>query len=180
MKKSMFLTLISGLLIALVFGGCQKKATKIPDATAAPAVEQPQESQINEGAKEQESAETSKKESTAPKIELAFKTVYFDYDKSDIRSDARDALAQNAKVMKAYPNTRVLIEGNCDERGTIEYNLALGEKRAYAVKNYLVNYGIDEGRISTISYGEERPVDTGHTPEAWSKNRRADFKIVGR
>ncbi len=109
-------------------------------------------------------------------VELA--TVYFDFDKYDLKSDARDALAANAEWLKSNPGIQIQIEGNCDERGTEEYNLALGERRANAVKSYLVSLGVDEARLFTISYGEERPADPGHNKEAWAKNRRADFKTA--
>jgi len=89
-----------------------------------------------------------------------------------------ESLEHNAAVLKEYPDIRVLIEGHCDERGTIEYNLALGERRALAARNYLINLGIDPDRLATISYGEERPVDLGHDEEAWTKNRRDDFRAA--
>jgi len=107
-------------------------------------------------------------------------TVYFEYDKADLRPDALDQLKKNTAWMKANPVYRILIAGNCDERGTVEYNLALGERRAVAAKNYLVTAGIDAGRIETISYGEEHPADPGHSEAAWAKNRRDDFTIIGK
>ena len=107
-------------------------------------------------------------------------TVYFDLDKSDLRQDALDQLRRNAEWLKSHAVYRVRIEGNCDERGTTEYNLALGDRRASAVKGYLAKAGIDAGRIETISYGEEHPVDMGHDESAWQKNRRADFTITGK
>jgi peptidoglycan-associated lipoprotein len=109
---------------------------------------------------------------------LQLTTIYFDYDKSDIRSDSRDILAQNAKSLTDHPEAVIRIEGNCDERGTDEYNMALGERRAIAARDYLVNYGIDAQKISTISYGESRPVAMGHDEGAWSQNRRDDFKVI--
>ena len=106
-----------------------------------------------------------------------FSTVYFDFDKYNIRSDARTALEYNAGILKEYPDAMIMIEGHCDERGTVEYNLALGEKRADAVKDYLAQLGINKTRMETISYGKERPVDLGHNEIAWQKNRRAAFKV---
>ena len=105
------------------------------------------------------------------------KTVYFDFDKSEIRDDQVAILRANAAWLKANPKFKVLIEGHCDERGTIEYNLALGDKRAKRVRSYLVDLGIPEARMRTISYGKERPVDPGHDEEAWAKNRRAEFVL---
>ncbi len=106
------------------------------------------------------------------------KKVYFEFDKSNLTAESRESLEHNADVLKEHPRVRVLIEGHCDERGTIEYNLALGERRALAARNYLINLGIDPDRLATISYGEERPVDLGHDEEAWAKNRRDDFKAA--
>jgi peptidoglycan-associated lipoprotein len=98
---------------------------------------------------------------------------YFDYDKYNIRDDARAALENNARWLKDNPNVRVKIEGHCDERGTNEYNLALGERRAQSTKRFLTALGIDAGRLSTISYGEERPVCMDHSEGCYVKNRRA-------
>jgi len=105
-------------------------------------------------------------------------TVYFDFDKYELRSDARDTLAANAEWLKSNPGIQIQIEGHCDERGTDEYNLALGERRANAVKSYLVSLGVGDARLFTISYGEEMPADTGHNRDAWAKNRRAQFKTA--
>ncbi|MBI4667038.1 MAG: peptidoglycan-associated lipoprotein Pal [Nitrospinae bacterium] len=104
--------------------------------------------------------------------------VYFDFDKSDIRPEARDVLQKNADWMKANPNAKVQIEGHCDERGTEEYNLALGERRANSVKNYIISLGVPAEKLYTISYGEELPIDPGHTEDAWAKNRRAHFLVT--
>ncbi len=105
-------------------------------------------------------------------------TVYFDFDKYDLRSDARTALDADFALMQEFPDAIVKIEGHCDERGTIEYNLSLGEKRAKAVMDYLIGQGVAEARLSIISFGKEMPADAGHTEEAWSLNRRAEFKII--
>ena len=110
--------------------------------------------------------------------ETALEDISFDFDKSDIRADARDILQKNADWINANPDAKVQIEGHCDERGTEEYNLALGERRANAVKNYLASLGVGAERLYTISYGEELPVDPGHAEEAWSKNRRAHFLVT--
>ncbi len=106
-----------------------------------------------------------------------FRTVYFDFDAYNLRSDARDALQHNAQLLRSSPDVRVQIEGNCDERGSDEYNLALGKKRAEAAKSYLVDLGIDGSRISTLSYGEENPAVQGHNEMAWGQNRRDEFKV---
>jgi peptidoglycan-associated lipoprotein len=102
--------------------------------------------------------------------------VYFDFDQAIIRPDMADRMIDNAEYLKQVPNT-VIIEGNCDDRGTKEYNLALGEKRAINVRDYLIDLGVEPGRIRTVSYGEERPLFFEQTEFAWSQNRRADFVI---
>lgn len=102
-------------------------------------------------------------------------TVHFGYDKSSLNSEAKSMLADNAAWIKSHPNVKVQIEGHCDQRGTIEYNVALGERRANAVKAYLVSMGVSADRLSTISYGKEKPIDTGDSEAAMAKNRRANF-----
>ena len=104
--------------------------------------------------------------------------VYFDYDQAQIRPDARPILQAQATWLARYPQIQVRIEGNCDERGTREYNFALGARRADAVREFLVDDGVNAGRITTISYGKERPVDPGHDEAAWAKNRNAHTAIV--
>jgi peptidoglycan-associated lipoprotein len=105
--------------------------------------------------------------------------IFFDFDKYDLRPDARATLDRKVAFLNQYSSVRVQIEGNCDERGTSEYNLALGERRANAAKQYLTTAGISAGRLSTISYGEERPLDPGHNEAAWARNRRDHFVITG-
>ena len=106
------------------------------------------------------------------------KDIFFDFDRADLRGDARDTLRANANWLKSNPSARVEIEGHCDERGTNEYNLALGAKRAQAAKDYLVSLGITVERLSTISYGEEIPVCQEHAESCWHQNRRARFVII--
>jgi peptidoglycan-associated lipoprotein len=108
------------------------------------------------------------------------KDIHFDFDKYDIRPQDTVILKENAEILKKYLKVRIQIEGYCDERGTNEYNLALGERRANSTKNYLVSLGISPDRISTISYGEEKPLDPEHNEDAWGKNRRAHTVILSR
>lgn len=115
---------------------------------------------------------------TAEQIDQKFQDIHFAYDKDSIRPDAVEILNDNAKVMLEYPWIKIQIQGNCDERGTVEYNLALGERRAGVVRDYLVGLGVDAFRIRIVSYGEEDPVDPGHTEQAWAKNRRAESVII--
>lgn len=172
MTKRLFFAFSISVAVLLLLNGCSKKTTKVEQPT--PAVEEtppPVE-------EKQPEKKAPPKEEPKPGIELSFKTVYFDFDQYNIRSNQRDVMMQNARVLEAYPNVKVLIVGNCDERGTIEYNLALGDKRANTVKDYLLNYGINANRISTLSHGEEDPADPGHNEAAWAKNRRAEFQIM--
>lgn len=101
--------------------------------------------------------------------------IYFDYNSYSLRPDAMASLKSNADKIRQVPGVIIQIEGHCDERGTQEYNLALGEKRALATREYLMNMGVSGDRMVTISYGEEDPADGGHTEAAWSKNRRSEF-----
>jgi len=105
-------------------------------------------------------------------------TVYFDYDDATLRSNARDMLAKNASWLKGNPDVEIIVGGHCDERGTTDYNIALGDRRAKSVRSYLTKLGIKGNRIATISYGEEKPADFGHDESSWSKNRRAE--LLGR
>src|SRR5688572_17876523 len=108
------------------------------------------------------------------------KPLFFGLDQSDVDSKGQSVLQENAAILKKYPAWQITIEGHCDERGTAEYNLALGERRALAAKNYLVSLGIPADRVKTVSYGKEFPFDPGHDDGAWSKNRRAHFVITAK
>jgi len=105
-----------------------------------------------------------------------YRTIYFDFDKSDLRADAREGLQSNASYLKSNSSAQVTIEGNTDNRGSNEYNLALGKRRADAAYKYLVDLGVDSSRMTTVSYGEEKPAVEGNNELAWAKNRRDDFK----
>jgi peptidoglycan-associated lipoprotein len=107
----------------------------------------------------------------APMLQM----ITFDYDKYNVRPGDAEILKKNLDWFKANPATKARIEGNCDERGTVEYNLALGQKRADSAKNYLTGLGVDGKQLETISYGKERPLDPGHNEAAWAKNRNAQF-----
>lgn len=106
-------------------------------------------------------------------------SVHFDYDSSTLTSEARRLLAENAEWIKNNAKATVQVEGHCDSRGSVEYNLALGERRAKAVKNYMVSLGIDSKRLTIISYGEEKPIASGESEDAYAKNRRANFVPLG-
>jgi peptidoglycan-associated lipoprotein len=106
--------------------------------------------------------------------------LFFELDSSDVSAEGQRVLQANAAVLKKYPTMQITIEGHCDERGTAEYNLALGERRALSAKNYMVSLGIPADRIKTVSYGKEFPFDAGHDDSAWQKNRRAHFVITAK
>jgi len=105
---------------------------------------------------------------------------YFDYDQSDLRDDARTALSGNAQWLKRYPSIQILVEGHCDERGTSAYNLALGDRRANAARDYVASLGISAARVRTVSYGKERPFCTESSESCWQQNRRAHFVITAK
>jgi peptidoglycan-associated lipoprotein len=104
--------------------------------------------------------------------------IHYDYDKSNIRPGDAETLDTKVAILRANPNVRVRISGHCDERGSDEYNLALGNRRATSTKQYLVSHGIDASRIETVSFGEERPLAMGHDESAWSQNRRSEFELI--
>ncbi len=128
-----------------------------------------------------EAAEKAKKEAAAKAAailqELKIADIHFDFDKYNLRPDAQEILKKGAPAYLKYRDYKLVVEGHCDERGTAEYNLALGEKRAMEAAKYLVNLGIEKERIRTISYGKEMPLDKGHDEAAWAKNRRAHFVV---
>jgi peptidoglycan-associated lipoprotein len=108
------------------------------------------------------------------------KPLFYNLDSAEIDGTGQRALQENADVLKKYSSWQISVEGHCDERGTAEYNLALGERRAVAARNYLVSLGISADRIKTVSYGKEFPFDPGHDESAWSKNRRAHFVVTAK
>ncbi len=112
------------------------------------------------------------------RIEFQNEDIYFDFDSAVLTEEAQEILRRKGSSLLDNPSVEVIIEGHCDERGTEEYNLALGERRAQSAKSFLISMGLETSRIATISYGEEKPVDSGHNEEAWAKNRRAHFVIA--
>lgn len=111
----------------------------------------------------------------APETVASLNTIHFDFDRSAIRPDMVPVLDGNTRYLKKHPSVNIVVEGHCDERGTNEYNLALGDRRANSTKSYLVRQGLSSDRLRTVSYGEERPLEYGHNEAAWYMNRRAEF-----
>ncbi len=152
----------------LALWGCPKKA----EMSSAPE-EQPAKAQEEQKAAPPAEKEEAKERAAAK--EEGLQPIYFDFDKSFIRDDARSVMKSNADWLKANPKVKVRIEGNCDERGTIEYNQALGQRRAASAKKYLADMGISANRISLISYGKEKPACKQSNEDCWQKNRRDDL-----
>lgn len=176
MKKVHSLLFVFFILsLAFTFTACKKKEPPAPMEPTTTAPKMPEEQPPTET---KISEEGPAKESTIEEISRMLQPVFFDFDKSDIRDDQAPALQNNASVLKKNPTVSMLVEGHCDERGTNEYNLALGDRRAKAAKDYLVNLGIAENRLNTISYGENRPFAEGHDEDAWRQNRRAQSVAV--
>jgi peptidoglycan-associated lipoprotein len=193
MRKKIIATMVALCVGAFLAGGCAKKEI-VKSEEPAPSVQKqapPPESkpETKPQQKVEPMPETPTREAViqpepakevAPSAELQgeLQKIYFNFDSADLSQESRDVLSKNAEAMSKNPSIKVRIEGNCDERGSDEYNLALGERRAKAARDYLVKLGVSSGRLSVISYGEEKPVDPGHDEAAWSKNRRDEFVIV--
>jgi peptidoglycan-associated lipoprotein len=174
MKKAPTLLLVAAAaLVALGAAGCAKKAAQAPPVPPpAPPVTQT-ETPVP-------TPTPTPAETPAPKSALTaadFTDVFFDLDSYALREDGKAALDKAAKLLREQPTVSLTLEGHCDERGTVEYNQALGEKRANAARDYLVNAGVPAGRVQTLSYGKERPFAEGHDESAWSQNRRAHFVV---
>jgi peptidoglycan-associated lipoprotein len=167
------------LMIAFVAGvmllaGCAKKAVEKPPVPATPPPAPTTTTPAPTPAPTPPApAPTPAPASSASVSDL--QPAFFDYDSDALRDDARAALDRDAKLLRDNASLKIVIEGHCDERGTAEYNQALGERRAQAARDYLVQAGIDSGRMRIISYGKERPFVDGHDESAWSQNRRAHF-----
>lgn len=174
MLKTTLMVVMVLLIAASLTTSCKKRARQEPPPPAPPPVDQPQEPVVIPDTTGQAERE---RQARMDADRARIQTVYFDYDQSNIRSDQRVKVKTNADIFRTWTEWQVNIEGHCDERGTNEYNLALGERRATAAKQALVSEGTDAGRISTISYGEERPADPGHDETSWARNRRAEFRV---
>ncbi len=176
---------VIGLAACLVIGiaGCKKQAATTVPETPVPAEKPappppPPPVEVVEPEKFPEIREPFEEEKVSVKdIIRQLQTVYFEFDKYDLGDETRSKLLGNFNVLKSYSQYGVVVEGHCDERGTIEYNLALGEKRARAVRDYLISLGIKSSRLRIKSFGEERPAVSRHKESAWAKNRRAEFNV---
>jgi peptidoglycan-associated lipoprotein len=193
MRRSLLLMLIVAIAcgLALSMGGCAKKKTGADGDMGAAEERAPQPGEPGyekiyeesmaakqEALDAQAAAMGKGHEVLEGRTSAPLLPIYFDFDKSNIRQDQKVRLEKNAAYLKQNKGVKVRIEGNCDERGTSEYNMALGERRAISAKKYLVNLGVHAARIHTISYGEEKPLLHGHDEYSWAQNRRDDFAIM--
>lgn len=161
---------IAILAIGVSFINCRGKQEKPADSMPTDSATTPQES----SAVDSTAMSFDPSGSDSGKID-GLKTVFFDYDKATLSGDAKKVISSNVEWMKKNAGTKVQIEGHCDNRGSIEYNVALGERRANSVKDYMVSLGLPSNRLATISYGEEKPLVSSESESAWKKNRRANF-----
>jgi peptidoglycan-associated lipoprotein len=173
MRTAPRVTLAALAIVAALFAaGCAKKSQEAPPAPPpAPPTETTTPAPVP--------TPTPQPEAPAPNKVTAsdFSDVFFDFDSATLRGDASTALDKDARLLRDNADLAITIEGHCDERGTVEYNQALGERRANAARDYLVNAGVPAARIQTVSYGKERPFAEGHDESAWSQNRRAHFTL---
>jgi peptidoglycan-associated lipoprotein len=169
-----FFMLAAAVLIGLACGGSKQTVELEPETIPAP----PPEPVSQPPVVTPRPPVVNPADLLPKKPALVLHTVYFDFDQSVLTEQATTTLSENAEMLQIYPEINIRIEGHCDERGTVEYNLALGQRRALSVRNYLVNYGLNPGRMTVISYGKERPVYSRHNSAAWAKNRRAEFVIL--
>lgn len=158
------------IVLGMTLGGCGCFMQQMKGETPPPP---PPEAKVVAPEAKKEIPVAAAPAPAAPVIVL--NDINFDFDKYSIRTGDAETLKGNAEWFKANPGKKMRVEGNCDERGTVEYNLALGQKRADAAKAYIVNLGVDGKALETVSYGKERPADPGHNEAAWAKNRRAHF-----
>ncbi len=201
MRRNLMFVVLMLTLAAFMVSGCAKKAVVKDDTLTKEAVAKaPEKSAVKPAApgkaeweKKWEAMEKARKEKEAlakkgakpPAGKIApakdmyeLTDIHFDFDKFNLKDADRETLKKHAAWLNKNKDVSVVIEGNCDERGSQEYNLALGERRANAAAKYLTDLGINEKRIKTISYGEERPLDKGHDEAAWAKNRRDHFDVA--
>jgi len=184
MKKTVLVVL--ALTAAIAFTACAKKAPPAPPppppplAPEAPPPAPPPAPRPEVAPVVDEYARL--KSMSAEEIEKSglLKEVFFDFDKAEIREQDRATLSQNADALKRFDFLRITVEGHCDERGTVEYNLALGERRARAAHDYLVSLGVPADRLKTVSYGKEVPACTQSGEECWQRNRRSHFTVTGK
>ena len=192
MRRDSTRVMIVALLLTVIVGGCAKKQPPVarpmpPPAggvanadTAPPPPPQPVSEPVPVPPEPLADDSLSTRSLDDLNRDSPLKPMFFELDSADVSAEGQQILQANAAIMKKYPAWQITVEGHCDERGTAEYNLALGERRALAAKNYLVSLGIPADKIRVVSYGKEFPFDPGHDEAAWAKNRRAHFVITAK
>lgn len=194
MQKRVPFYVVSVFLVAMLMNtGCAKQEVVKKDEGIAPApivkqVDQPKSNvtppkqdattSVMPVTPSPEPAQQAQKASSVEQLQSALDKIYFDFDSAGLSESARDTLTKNAAVLTKEPTVKIRIEGNCDERGSSEYNLALGERRAKAAQQYLITLGVTPDRLSIISYGKEKPAVRGDDESAWARNRRDEFVVV--
>ena len=176
-QRTLFSGLLAAMLALLVVGCAPKRKPEVSTGPPPPprtAVEPLDTGDVNKmGGEGVTGADVAGSGEGGPMAD-----VRFGFDQSSLTDEARAILAKNAQWLQAHRDARVTVEGHCDERGTVEYNLALGEQRARAARDYLVSLGVQASRLRTVSFGKERPLDNGHGEDAWARNRRAHFAVT--
>lgn len=167
---------IAALAVTIILTGCSRKTT--PETEPRDRTQPPPVTTTEPAEDPNAAAEAERQRFERAMVDLR-EPIYFDFDRSELRPEAREILRGKAEVLRSFPEVRVRIEGHADERGTVEYNLALGERRADAARQFLIDLGLDSDRITTVSYGEERPAVEGQNEAAWSRNRRDEFVPLG-
>ena len=191
MRRDANKLMVVAVLLTLTIGACAKKQPPVarplpPPATsntggiAPPAPPQPVSEPVLVPPEPVAEDSIAGKSLDDLNRDSPLKPLFFGLDSADVSADGQRVLQENASIMKKYSAWQITIEGHCDERGTAEYNLALGERRALAAKTYLVSLGIPADKVKTVSYGKEFPFDPAHTDDAWAKNRRAHFVITAK
>lgn len=172
----------AGVLVVAACGGSPEPppptAPPRPAQTTAARPTNQSDDAARRAREAEEAAARARREAEASRRATLAEVVYFDYDRSEIRADSRAVLDRKARVLREAPTVRIRIEGHADERGSTEYNLALGSRRAEAVRAYLTGVGVNASRLETISYGEGRPAQMGSNEAAWARNRRAEFGVL--
>jgi len=175
---------VGGLILMALFGffGCAKKTYVSPGPEDVEIVDTDRfvaepRAPVARDAEEVLTERTLRAEARE-QLQVRLQDIHFDFDRYSIRPQDRQILKRNFELLMGMPGVEVLIEGHCDERGTVEYNLALGQRRANATRDYMISLGLDPAQVSTISYGEERPLDPRSNEDAWAKNRRCHFVVL--
>ncbi|HOW86171.1 MAG TPA: peptidoglycan-associated lipoprotein Pal [Candidatus Aminicenantes bacterium] len=179
--KKLIVCLLAVMLILSFATACKKKPKEVPppppQTQEQPKVEKVEAPVVQEPQLTEEELFLQKSLDQINR-EKPLGTIYFDYDRAIVRDDARAVLDGNAAWLKKFKTAKIMVEGHCDERGTEEYNLALGEKRAKAAQDYLLSTGVAADRLKIISYGKSQPINPGHDESAWQMNRRAQFLVI--